>query len=664
MPTSKARWPVILALLTCTMGAAQASPLKEAKAALDCEDYARAVPILRAEAARGDAAAQWELGRLFMSGNGVPRDHRMAVKLWRQAEAAEDAKATADLRIALRDGTGVPKSKPESDALLPKAVSRAKACAEKGDPECMVRLGALLLDEGFRDPTQRIAWMEKYLARLTADAESGGAPAQTRLARQLAGFTAPLGDPAGARMWARRAADHGFAPAKYILAKLLIEGKGGPKDEAAGLKLHREAAEAGYAPSYFSLAGFDGKNPELPELYRKAAEFSSEAANSLAGAYENGWGVEKDPAESVRWEYRAAKSGNPAAQYYLAKAYFNGVGVPKDNAEAYKWYLLSSWQLSDSNAANSLPQVGPEMTPAERADGLKRAKSFEYTTYPLPKPMCDSARLTAEAVPVAVPRSEAPTAAPVRLPERPDDFALIVGIERYRGLPSADYAETDAAAMRDRLVGLGFPARNIVALLGADATRSKLHAYLDEWLPKNVGKNSRVFFYFSGHGSPDAKSGQAYLVPADGDPAFLKSTAYPLKDLYEALNALPARQIVAMLDSCFSGAGGRSVLAKGMRPLVAKVDMGAKAGPGRLVVLAAADGDQMTGGLEEQRRGAFTHFLLTGLEGAAQDPEGRITAGGLNAYLSPKVADAARRQNRDQTPMLYGDPAAVLFNLK
>ncbi|MEQ1920039.1 MAG: caspase family protein, partial [Elusimicrobiota bacterium] len=185
-----------------------------------------------------------------------------------------------------------------------------------------------------------------------------------------------------------------------------------------------------------------------------------------------------------------------------------------------------------------------------------------------------------------------------------------------------------------------------------------------EWLPKNTTAKSRVFFYFSGHGSPDTKTGQAYLVPADGDPAFLKSTAYALNDLYASLEHLPAARIVVGLDSCFSGAGGRSVLAKGVRPLVGKIDMGTPAAGGRLVVLAAAEGDQLSGGLASEQQGAFTHFLLRGLEGAAQDAQGRITAGSLAAFIRPKVADAARRQNREQTPVLYGDPATVLFELK
>lgn len=235
-----------------------------------------------------------------------------------------------------------------------------------------------------------------------------------------------------------------------------------------------------------------------------------------------------------------------------------------------------------------------------------------------------------------------------RAAERPDDFALAIGIEEYQSLPKADYGARDAKTVRRHLEALGFPARNIVSLEGSGATKSKLESYLTEWLPLNVKPSSTLFVYYSGHGAPDPKSGDAYLVPWDGDPKFLKSTAYPLKKLYGDLAKTKAKRVVVALDACFSGAGGRSVLAQGARPLVAKVDEGVPASD-RLTVLAAASGDEITGTLEEQGHGLFTYHLLKGL---AADP--KASARSLHGYLLPKVQDDARRQNREQTPTLAG----------
>ncbi|MBI2788174.1 MAG: caspase family protein [Elusimicrobia bacterium] len=258
-------------------------------------------------------------------------------------------------------------------------------------------------------------------------------------------------------------------------------------------------------------------------------------------------------------------------------------------------------------------------------------------------------------------REKAKTPAPVRsdvdapsykLAERPDDFALVVGVEKYMGLPDASFARRDAEAVRDHLLALGYPQRNVVLLTDSQATKTNLTKYLEAWLPESVGPRSTVFVYYSGHGAPDAASGQAYLVPVEGDPQYLAVSAFPLDQFYRALAALKAKRVVVALDSCFSGAGGRSVLAKGTRPLVAKVDTGPLDPGGRLVALTASASDEISGTIDAQGHGAFTYYLLKGLNGAAAGKDGAVTLQGLYDYLKPKVADAAREQNRDQTPAL------------
>ncbi len=56
----------------------------------------------------------------------------------------------------------------------------------------------------------------------------------------------------------------------------------------------------------------------------------------------------------------------------------------------------------------------------------------------------------------------------------------------------------------------------------------------------------------------------------------------------------------------------------------------------------------------------FTYFFLNGLNGAAKDAKGRITAKSLYRYLKPKVQDEARRQNREQTPTVQHKTDVVL----
>ena len=185
--------------------------------------------------------------------------------------------------------------------------------------------------------------------------------------------------------------------------------------------------------------------------------------------------------------------------------------------------------------------------------------------------------------------------------ENPNNYALVIGIEKYANIPDASFAEHDADAVKKHLLALGYPERNVIAITGQQAVRSSIVKYVETWLPRNLTEDSRLFVYFSGHGAPDADSGQAYILPWEADPQFLENTAYPIKRLYEKLGQLPAKEIIVAMDSCFSGAGGRSVIAKGLRPLVTNVDIGKPSG--KIVVFAAANGDEVTGTESAQGHG-------------------------------------------------------------
>jgi uncharacterized caspase-like protein len=238
-----------------------------------------------------------------------------------------------------------------------------------------------------------------------------------------------------------------------------------------------------------------------------------------------------------------------------------------------------------------------------------------------------------------------------QIKENPHNFAIVIGIEKYSEVPEAHHAERDAEAFKNHLLALGYPRRNIIHLAGEKAGRAGIEKFVETWLPRNVNENSRVFFYFSGHGAPDAETKQAYLVPWDGDPKFLENTAYPVKRLYEKLNALPAKEVVVALDTCFSGLGGRSVVPKGSRPMGLSLES-PMAAIGRLVVFTASANDEISGSDDTQGHGLFTYYFLKGLNGGTKEPGGRITAQGLYKFLSPEVQNEARRQNRSQTPQL------------
>lgn len=247
---------------------------------------------------------------------------------------------------------------------------------------------------------------------------------------------------------------------------------------------------------------------------------------------------------------------------------------------------------------------------------------------------------------------------PKPAPTRPHDYAIIIGIEGYKDLPPASYAEADAKQYKRHILSLGVPEENIVILTGKRASRGEIAKYVEEWLPAQTKPDSRVYFVYSGHGAPAVDAKKAYLVPWDGDAAFLRTTAYALDSLYGALTGLTGREIIVILDACFSGTGGRSVLAKGLRPLVT-VEDGTKRWP-RLTILSASSGAQAAGASDANRHGLYSYHLLSGLAGHADtNGDGHVTVSELHGYARRKVIIDARKEGREQTPTLSA-PAASL----
>ncbi|MEO0166888.1 MAG: caspase family protein [candidate division WOR-3 bacterium] len=247
---------------------------------------------------------------------------------------------------------------------------------------------------------------------------------------------------------------------------------------------------------------------------------------------------------------------------------------------------------------------------------------------------------------------------------REDAYAVIIGISDYRSgkIPKVKYAKRDAETIRDYLINVcGIPNENIMMLTDEKAALSDLTAYIEEWLARNVTKNSFVFVYFAGHGTPNPEKGDAYLVPYDGEPGFI-SKLYPLSRFYGALEKLPSDNIVVALDACFSGAGGRSVIEEGKRPLVpVKIPETLK----KVAVITASDASEISQDLDSKRHGLFTYYFLKGLRGEADaNGDNWITLGELYNYCQPKILQESRRLGYTQTPKVFPEPLGTKANLK
>ena len=111
MTTPKAKFALIVALcagFTLGLTAPAGAEFKEAVAAYKRGDYATALREFRPLAIQGYAEAQYNLGKMYFDGKGLPRDLATAFQWCRKAAEQGHAKAQGLLGVMYYQGLGVP----------------------------------------------------------------------------------------------------------------------------------------------------------------------------------------------------------------------------------------------------------------------------------------------------------------------------------------------------------------------------------------------------------------------------------------------------------------------------------------------------------------------------------------------------------------------------
>ncbi|MFH1532562.1 MAG: caspase family protein [Pseudomonadota bacterium] len=205
-------------------------------------------------------------------------------------------------------------------------------------------------------------------------------------------------------------------------------------------------------------------------------------------------------------------------------------------------------------------------------------------------------------------------------------FAVVVGADR--GAPGGEalrYAERDAAKVADLLAEVGgIPLARIHLLTGVDAdtVRAHLREIEVEIAALNRDANTLLLFFYSGHANAEALELGDSDLPMEEIKGFLKSSGAVVR--------------VALVDACHSGAlvrykGGRRVEAF---PLSMDLDA---TGYAVLTSSAASERSQES---EELRGSFFTHFVVSGLRGAADaSGDGQVTLDELYRYTYRRTLD-------------------------
>jgi len=153
----------ISALLCCS---AAVAGLSEGYEALIRKDYATAIKEYRPLAERGNAEAQYRIGRMYEFGQGYRQDKAQGIAWIRKAAAQNHADAQQELGFIYASGDGVRRDDVQAVAWFRKA-------AEQGNPTAQYNLGLLYAKgQGVKtDYAEAAAWWRKAAAQGNADAQ-------------------------------------------------------------------------------------------------------------------------------------------------------------------------------------------------------------------------------------------------------------------------------------------------------------------------------------------------------------------------------------------------------------------------------------------------------------------------------------------------------------
>ena len=180
-----------------------------------------------------------------------------------------------------------------------------------------------------------------------------------------------------------------------------------------------------------------------------------------------------------------------------------------------------------------------------------------------------------------------------------------------------------------------------------------------------VTKDDRILFYFAGHGKAlDALENQegpvGYLIPQNASND--SSTWILMQELHDALNALPCRHMLAILDCCFAGAFRWTSLNREAerKATVYKERYDRFISDAAWQVITSASYDQKaldslgSREIDKDDHSPFAKALFDAFRGGADlNKDGIITATELYSYLRDQVEIQSENLYQRQTPGLY-----------
>ena len=223
-----------------------------------------------------------------------------------------------------------------------------------------------------------------------------------------------------------------------------------------------------------------------------------------------------------------------------------------------------------------------------------------------------------------------------------NSYALLIGVSDYTaGWPDLQAVPSELSQVETMLQERGFA---VTRVLNPQSSRLKsaFESFVNE---HGYDTNSRLLFYFSGHGYTRDNGNKGYLVPTDApDPrrderGFLQKS-YAMVDLLALARKLESNHALFLFDSCFSGTIFKTKALPDTPPLISNLT----SRPVRQFITAGDAGEQVPA------KSVFTPAFIEAIEYGTGDlnKDGYVTGSELGMHLQSVVSNSVH-----QTPQ-YG----------
>jgi TPR repeat protein len=320
---------------------------------------------IRKSAMQGNPEAMFNLGVLYLRGQGAPKDRLIAMACFMVAELDADETIRSQIQELLGKA---------SEADRRKAIKLCRGIIDKMEISTIYSQGSrsIELANRFHQQFQR--------------AQLGKAEDQLELARLYHEGIGTVKDPFEAAVWCRQAAEQGNVNAMRTLAICLEDGDGVSVDLAEMAKWYRKAADQGDPESQFKLGvcyrdglGVAKDDHHAVKWTKQSAEQGHPIAQANLGSFIISGDDQSRYPEAIKWFKLSAKQGHPGGMYKYAMALLGGIGVDEDRIEGAAWLIACQSRTREERLLKDIKTYVNKLTPAERDKAEAAATEIQKT---------------------------------------------------------------------------------------------------------------------------------------------------------------------------------------------------------------------------------------------------------------------------------------------